>query len=375
MQGGSAPSAVDLAGGWALFDALPVAVLAFKKVGAELRLQSANAAAHRLHGLQALGSPGASAAKVFVLLMGTHLLDQLHAVAQLGAPLNCQQVLRDQGQLRLAWKIHAERLRIGSILVTVQDISETEALASSLTGAESALAENQRELREQTEVFSAMESMARSGYWRRIRDEGESVLLWSSGLCDIAGHERQEWISTERALGGVVPEDREVFESAHGAGRNSDVEYRWRRPDGQVRWMRSRVRLPAQQDGMLVEMGVVQDVTEEHRAAEQLHGQLDFIKSIAGNIPGIIYQCRVHLDGSLSLPYLSDAVNDLLGVSEALARKDFQALSRNVVKADLPRLRRSFLRAVRTLSPWYCEYRVRMPGGEVRWHTTRAALQ
>ena len=77
-------------------------------------------------------------------------------------------------------------------------------------------------------------------------------------------------------------------------GDGSDVEYRWRRPDGEVRWMRSRVRHSRSRDGMVVYMGVVQDVTEEHRADEQLREQLLFIQRIASRIPGFIYQYRLH---------------------------------------------------------------------------------
>ncbi|MBK7718370.1 MAG: PAS domain-containing protein [Simplicispira sp.] len=144
--------------------------------------------------------------------------------------------------LVLAWKIHAHCTGLGSILVTVQDISELEQLRYTLTDTEAVLHDTRRELQEQTEVFGTMESMARTGYWRRIRDEGESVLLWSPGLCDIAGFERQEWIGTERALSGVLPEDRHVIASAPTDEPAGDVEYRWRRPDGEVRWMRSRTR-------------------------------------------------------------------------------------------------------------------------------------
>ena len=56
-----------------------------------------------------------------------------------------------------------------------------------------------------------------------------------------------------------MPEDRHVFEEAREKGEGADIEYRWRRPDGEVRWMRSRVRHGRAGDGMPVEMGVVQD--------------------------------------------------------------------------------------------------------------------
>jgi hypothetical protein len=142
-----------------MLDAVPVALLGFHQHGSELRLISANAAARRLEGLRSVRNPGASAANVFVLLSGTHLQEQLAAVVRTGDPLECRHVLREQGRLVLAWKIHAHRTGIGS----------------------------RREQHEQTEVYSSMEGLARTGHWRRIWDEGETVLLWSPGLCDIAG--------------------------------------------------------------------------------------------------------------------------------------------------------------------------------------------
>ena len=230
-----------------MLDAVPVALLGFHLQGTELRLFSANAAARRLHGLRSVRTPGVSAAKVFFLLAETHVLEQLHAVARTGEPLECRHVMREQGRLVLAWRIHAHSTGIGSVLVTVQDVSEAEQLRAALAGTEEVLQDTRRELDEQTEVFGTMESMARTGYWRRIWDEGETVLLWSPGLCDIAGFERQEWISPERSLSGILPEDRHIIAAAQAAQDGGDIEYRWRRPDGQVRWMRSRVSRPAQQ--------------------------------------------------------------------------------------------------------------------------------
>ncbi|MCK6414634.1 MAG: EAL domain-containing protein [Giesbergeria sp.] len=358
-----------------MLDAVPVALLGFHVDGTELRLLSANAAARRLQGLRAVLSPGISAARVFMVLSGTHLHEQLFAVVRTGEPLECRHVLRENGRLVLAWKVHAHRTGIGSILVTVQDLSESEILRARLEHAEANLTEARRELFEQTEVFSAMEGLARTGHWRRIWDEGERVLLWSPGLCDIAGFERQEWMSTDRALSGVLPEDRHIIEQAGRSAEGVDIEYRWRRPDGQVRWMRSRVRSPSHFDGVLVEMGVVQDVTEEHRAAEQLREQLEFIQRIASNIPGFIYQCRIQPNGTPSLPYVSEAVEGMMGVSDHIVRQDIQSLERNVLAEDLPLLRRAIRRAVRTLQPWHCEYRVHAADGGVRWHMTSAALQ
>ena len=192
------------------------------------------------------------------------------------------------------------------------------------------------------------------------------------GLCDIAGFERQEWLSRERAVSGILPEDRHVFEEAREKGEGADIEYRWRRPDGEIRWMRSRMRHGRAGDGMPVEMGVVQDVTDERRAAEQLREQLLFIRRIASRIPGFIYEYRLHPDGASSVQYISDAVREFMGVHPEDVTRDFQVLMRRIVPEDAAHVRHSAAVSLRTLVPWQCEYRVFMPDGSVRWHITNA---
>ncbi len=359
----------------AMLDAVPVVLLGFHLQGEQLRLVSANAAARRCKGLRSVRSLGASAESVFMLLSGTHMVEHLLAVARSGEPHESRHVLREQGELVLAWKIHAHRTGIGSILVTVQDTAGAETLRKRLAQAEAQLEDVHREQQEQTQVYRAMEGLARTGYWRRIWDEGETVLLWSAGLCDIAGFEQQEWISSERAMSGILPEDMATFVAASKVRDGRDFEYRWCRPDGEVRWMRSRVSGRTQLDGMVMEMGVVQDVTEEHRAAERLREQLDFIQRIASSVPGFIYQGRVEPGGKLSLPYVSEAVHGMMGVPGAHVRQSVRTLKGSILPADMPMLLRSLKQALRQRKPWQCEYRVVDADGHQRWHMTNATLQ
>ncbi|MBN9341967.1 MAG: GntR family transcriptional regulator, partial [Comamonadaceae bacterium] len=272
----------------ALLDAVPIALMEFRLSGERLVLLTANAAARRMPGLGGVREPGADARAVFDQLAGTALIDQLCGVARLGVPLDGRHVLRDGPRLQLAWDIAARRMASDCVLVAVSDVSEAEGLRQALQASEQALAEARRDLREQTEVFDTMETLARAGHWRRIKDPGETVLLWSPGLCEIAGFERQEWLDPEYAMSGILPEDRPLFDAASRAQDGANVEYRWRRPDGEVRWMRLRVQRVRSRDGVSVQMGVVQDVTEEHRAAEQLREQLVFIQRIASGqlVPG-----------------------------------------------------------------------------------------
>ncbi|WP_414985730.1 putative bifunctional diguanylate cyclase/phosphodiesterase [Acidovorax sp.] len=218
-----------------------------------------------------------------------------------------------------------------------------------------------------------MESLARTGHWRRIEDAGQTVLLWSPGLCDIAGFERQERLDAERAISGILDEDRPVFHrSLREPGVGDDMEYRWRRPDGEVRWMRSRLQRTLSRDGAQIVMGVVQDVTEEHRAAEQLRERLVFIQRIASRIPGYIYEYRMRADGHTSMVYVSDAVREFMGVEPHEVLADESVIRRNVVVEDLPLVQRTAMISLRTVTLWQCEYRVRQADGSVRWHMSSA---
>ena len=355
-----------------LVDALPLPLMEFRLDTDRLVLVAANAAARRMPGLGRVRTRGVDADEVFDQLRGTAIVEQLGAVARLGVPLECRPVVREPGRPVLAWELSARRVAGCSIVVTVRDVSEVETLRAALAASERSLEETRRELREQSDVFNTMEGLARTGHWRRIEDPGETVLLWSPGLCDIAGFGRQEWVSPDRAVSGILPEDRHVFEKAREKVAGADIEYRWRRPDGEVRWMRSRVRRSRSGDGMRVEMGVVQDVTEEHRSAEQLREQLLFIQRIASRIPGFIYEYRMHNDGASSVPYISDAVREFMGVNPEDVMRDHGLLMRSVVPDDAAHVRRSAVASLRNLAPWQCEYRVSMPDGSVRWHITNA---
>lgn len=88
-----------------------------------------------------------------------------------------------------------------------------------------------------------------------------SLLFGRGSLLESSGQPRRwgDW---------VLPEDRPEalrwFRTASAAGTISSTEYRVRRPDGEIRWVRDWVR----RDGRRI-LGLLADVTEARRAREQ----------------------------------------------------------------------------------------------------------
>ncbi|MDD2609704.1 MAG: EAL domain-containing protein [Giesbergeria sp.] len=254
-------------------------------------------------------------------------------------------------------------------------VAEVAALRATLEQTRQELERAQRQLREQAQVFQAMEDLARAGYWWRMRGDNRGGAYWSPGLCHLAGFAEQDWVSCAQGRSGILADDEVAFEKALRRMDGQDLEYRWQRPDGQVRRLRIRMCLHHSPDGSVMELGVVLDVTDSHQVAAQLREQLDFIQRIASRIPGFIYQYRIRPDGTACVPYISDAVQDLLGVSPQAAMQDLAHLESKVDASDLQRMRLMMARAVHDLQPWQCEYRVHAADGSVRWHMSNAVLQ
>lgn len=254
-------------------------------------------------------------------------------------------------------------------------VVEIAALRAKLAQTQQQLQEAQRQLHEQARVFQAMEDLARAGYWWRIRGDHSSGSYWSPGLCHLAGFPEQEWVSCQQGRSGILPDDWSAFQDAVARMDGRDMEYRWRRPDGQVRRLRTRMCLHQTQEGTVMELGVVLDVTQGHQVAAQLREQLDFIQRIASSIPGFIYQYRIRPDGSACIPYISDAVQELLGVSAQTVMHDLAQIEARVDASDLQRMRLTLQRAAHDLQPWQSEYRVHADDGTIRWHMTSAVPQ
>ena len=124
----------------------------------------------------------------------------------------------------------------------------------------------------------------------------------SPGYEKLWGRTCQSLYAAPRSyMDAVLPEDRHVLRQVHAfsrAGQNSNVEYRIRRPDGQLRWVRDRA-YPVfnADDGMLERVvGTARDITDSKLAALALtatHRALQMLSSSSIAIN------RIHDEGSL----------------------------------------------------------------------------
>ena len=96
------------------------------------------------------------------------------------------------------------------------------------------------------------------------------------------------------------------------------------------------------------------------------------MQKIASRLPGMVYQYRLHPDGSSCFPYASDAIHDVCRVSPQDVREDASCLLSLIHPDDYNGVIATIQKSALDLTPWEHEYRLRFADGEERWQLGNA---
>ncbi|HEX5539932.1 MAG TPA: PAS domain S-box protein, partial [Methylophilaceae bacterium] len=131
-----------------------------------------------------------------------------------------------------------------------------------------------RQLNEYTNHLAEAQRIARIGSWELQLEDDQ--LQWSEQAFRIFGlHNEDAQLSLATFISYVHPEDRSVIEEAHEnlmrGGTAVNIEYRFIRPDGQMRYVHAlaepKIELPGEPRKIC---GTVQDITERKLAELEL---------------------------------------------------------------------------------------------------------
>jgi PAS domain S-box-containing protein len=123
------------------------------------------------------------------------------------------------------------------------------------------------------------------------------------------------------------------------------------------------------------DFGVVQDITAERQATEQLARQLSLLQNIAQRVPGMMFQAKLSPEGRSTILYVNDAARDMLGVEPKDLQSDARILFQRVHADDRPDVLASLAVSARELTYWRQTYRVDLPERGLRWYRVEAVPQ
>jgi diguanylate cyclase (GGDEF)-like protein/PAS domain S-box-containing protein len=292
------------------------------------------------------------------------------------APLVAQGRMRDQEAKVTIRGGHQRLVRLcGSvidvagephILLYIRDITDERLADEAMHASELALMQANDKLNEQVGLHEITESLANVGYW--IASPDGTQIHWSGGLRRLAGMTQGPIVSSPDSRSRIHIDDLADFALARQRMDGSELEYRWWHADGTIRWLRSRMRRQLKSDGSMIDFGVVQDITAEREVTLALRERLAFIQKMTSRVPGMVFQFTVRPDGTSYLPFVSESVREIFGITPEDARESTAQIFSAIHPDDVEAMVASIQQSVRDIRPWSHEFRVRYPDGSERWY-------
>jgi PAS domain S-box-containing protein len=159
----------------------------------------------------------------------------------------------------------------------------------------------------------------------------------------------------------------EVYEALENNGAWSGELSHWLK-DGRHLPVQSTITILRDAAGLQSgQVSINHDISERKRSEEMLVERDQLLKNLSAQVPGMVYTFRRRPDGTYCIPYTSNAIQGIFGVSPQEVIDDASAIFKPIVPEDQPRVVAAIEDSARTLSPWQAEYRVQLPGKPVRW--------
>jgi diguanylate cyclase (GGDEF)-like protein len=109
------------------------------------------------------------------------------------------------------------------------------------------------------------------------------------------------------------------------------------------------------------------DISERELWARRARESLDLLNRLARRVPGALYQLQRGPDGHYAMPFASEGLAAIYGLTPEQVRQDARAVIQVVHPDDREAMAASVRASAETLQPWHHEYRVLLPGLGLRW--------
>ncbi len=207
--------------------------------------------------------------------------------------------------------------------------------------------------------------------YARRPDGSEHFPFFTSGMDEVLGFPATRIVENLQAYVKIIhPEDlpRVQAASAHSTATLSpwDLEYRIVPRPGEVRWVHGRSKPRHEPDGTIIWDGFISDVTERKRIEAERNSAQRKLAEITAGMPGAVFQYHQSPTGDRSIPFVSEGVERLFGVSATEIMANGLTLWRYCQPEEIREAFRLTEHSRETLAPFDFTYHVALPDG-LKW--------
>jgi PAS domain S-box-containing protein len=133
-------------------------------------------------------------------------------------------------------------------------------------------------------------------------------------------------------------------------------------------WISENAHLVRGADGQpLYFEGTVEEITQRVAVQRALLRSEQNLQQITARVPGALYRLRLHADGRRDLDFMSDGVQDLLGISAQTLQREFRPIARMRHPQDRERVMQELQRSNAANEALSIEYRIVLDDGREKW--------
>jgi PAS domain S-box-containing protein len=227
--------------------------------------------------------------------------------------------------------------------------------------------EDEIELKQTKEQYSKLFRSVQDVFFR-IDIDGNIAEI-SPSIEKYEGYKKEQFIGQPAEVFYYNPEERvAVVEALTKYGRINDYDVRLKTPDGYFVYTSINAYAIFDDEGKFAgSEGSIRDITERVLVEKAFKERDALLTKLSEQIPGVIYQFHATADGRYSIPFASNALVDLYGLTAEEVRDDATKIFERVHQDDIEAFSSSIMRSFNTLENWELEFRINIPGRGIKW--------
>ena len=203
-----------------------------------------------------------------------------------------------------------------------------------------------------------------------IKNEQHRWILLNDACCKLIGKQREELLGMSDY--DFFPKEEADFfwekdEQVFRTGEENETEEFFTDASGAKHILFTKKTVFENTDGSKILVGIIRDITQDNQKQLVLQETEARVAQLAANLPGIIYQFRLSIDGQRSFPYLSSGICDLYELEPEDIQYNPELIFSCIHPDDRQKFEESVAVSAATMQPWQYEWRAIVPSGKVKW--------